>query len=149
MTDQKAHAASILLVIQGVGMLSLDLWMGAGIGVVGWAAWYDWTHNHDPGNLALFGLVSVVQLVMLGASVGAAGFALIAAVRGLRGQTRQLRPASLLAATVSALYLPVAAVGGGCCVATLWSFPLVLALISFGLAKELAEDAAERRRFAG
>lgn len=138
---RKAAATGALLFTCAIVVAAMDLYMGVAIGGMGLVTWGTWEQTHDPGKTALVVLAATVQAAMLFASLLASGFQIAAAVKALRGDVRIVRPAALCAVIVPLLYLPISLPGVSCVGALFWTVPLVIGLVTLGLARELAGDA--------
>jgi hypothetical protein len=62
-------------------------------------------------------------------------------VRALKGDVRVVRPAAIAAVAVPLLLLPVSLAGLSCVGALFWTVPLVVGLVTLGLAVEVTADA--------
>jgi hypothetical protein len=138
---RKATATGALLFANALVVLAMDVYMGVAIGSMGLVTWGMWESTQDPGKAALVVLAATVQAAMLFASLLASGFQIAAAVRSLRGDVRIARPAALSAVVVPLLYLPVSLPGVSCVGALFWTVPLVIGLVTLGLALEVAAEA--------
>ena len=140
LTSRKVAATAALLFVHAALIVSFDVLSGIAIGGTGLAVWASWTASHDPRTAGVFLVAGLLQIAALMLSLLAAGFEAIAAARALGGEPRLLRPAALAGLVVPVVWAPLSLPGFSCVGAVFWAIPFVIGLITFGLAREIAEE---------